>query len=97
MAIVPLPASQQSSEVSSPPGQARFSTLFKWLVPPLCLLAVFSYIAAGAIEATTSPSRANFMYQLLAIFIPVLAAASAAAWFASSFTGTAIGSRRDQI
>lgn len=97
MPIAQAPPSHQPPASAALPSQARFRKILKWTVPSLCLLALFSYISAGTLETATAPSSLNFPYQFLAIFIPTLAAASAATWFASSFTGSSIGCRNDQF
>jgi hypothetical protein len=96
MPIVHAPSSHQPPAPAPQSGQGIFRKILRWTVPPLCLIALFSYIAAGNLETTTSSSL-NFPYQLLAIFIPTLAAALAATWFASSFTGNPVGYRNDQF
>jgi hypothetical protein len=95
MPIVHAPSSHQPP--APQPGQGTFRKIIRWIVPPLCLIALFSYIIAGDLETATSSTWEHFSYQLLAIFVPTLAAALAATWFASSFTGNPTGYRNDQF
>ena len=97
MPIIQAPSSSQPPAPASLTSRITFRGVLKWTVPPLCLIALFSYIWAGTLETTTTPSSINFPYQLLAVVMPTLAAASAATWFAYSFTGSSIGYRNDQF
>ena len=97
MPITQAPPSSQPPAPAYLPSRATFRKMFKWAVPSLCLVALLAYLYAGTLETITSPSSINFPYQLLAIFVPTLAAASAATWFAASFTGSSISCRNDQF